>query len=349
MAAISLALAAVPAPAPASAAPIAPPPPAGFFGMQSWTDPTARDLERMRSADVRVLRANISWSVVEPTPGAREWERYDELFRRAGRAGVELLPVLVGSPGFAADHVQHPPRREHWGRFAAFVRDAVGRYGRAGGFWARAGVRSRPPRAWQVWNEPNLSNWWGSPPNARAYAALLKVARRAIATRDRRALVVLAGMPATAQDVQGPDYLRSLYRVRGVRKLFDVVAVHPYARDARGAIDVVARTRAAMRRGGDAGTPIWVTEFGWGSRPGAVPPELSASERGQARLLRSTLGRFVADRRRYGIERAFWFSWRDRERVAGESDWWALHTGLFRRDGSAKPSWRAFRQLTGRR
>lgn len=334
---------------PVSAAAAAPPPPAGFFGMQSWTDPTVRDLERMRRADVRVLRANISWSNVEPTPGVRDWERYDELFRRAARAGVELLPVLVGTPAFASDHVQHPPRRGQWGGFASFVADAVGRYGRGGDFWARSGVRSRPPRAWQVWNEPNLSNWWGARPDARAYAALLRVAHRAIGSRDRRAIVVLAGMPATAQDVQGPDYLRSLYRVRGVRRLFDVVAVHPYARDAAGALDVVARTRRAMRRGGDARTPIWVTEFGWGSRPAAVPPELSANQRGQARLLRSTLGGFVANRRRYRIGKAFWFSWRDRAPVRGESDWWALHTGLFRRDGSAKPSWRAFRRVTGRR
>jgi hypothetical protein len=333
---------------PASAAPSASPPPAGFFGMQSWTDATARDLERMRRADVRVLRANISWSVVEPRPGVRDWDRYDELFRRAARAGIELVPVLVGSPGFAASHVQYPPRREHWQGFAAFVADAVGRYGRGGDLWAGGGVRPRPPRAWQVWNEPNLSNWWGSRPDPREYAALLRVAHRAIEARDRRALVVLAGMPATAQDVQGPDYLRSLYRVRGVRALFDVVAVHPYARDATGALEVVARTRRAMRGAGDGRAPIWVTEFGWGSRDGAVPPELSASERGQARLLSSTLGGFVANRRRYGIEKAFWFSWRDRAPARGEGDWWALHTGLFRRDGTAKPSWRSFRRLTAR-
>lgn len=339
---MALALSGPPAPAATGAAERTP---AGFVGVQAWSDPSAGDFKRMRAAGVRSFRANVSWSVVEPTPGQRQWGRYDELFRRAARAGIEILPVLVGSPPFAADNAQYPPREPFRGAFAAFVRAAVGRYGHAGSFWKGSpGLRARPPRAWQAWNEPNLSNWWGARPNARRYAALLRLIHGAVRSRDRRALVALAGMPATAQDVQGPDFLRSLYAVPGARGLFDVVAVHAYARDADGALAVVARTRAAMRRAGDGRTPIWVTELGWGSRKGSFPPELSATERGQAALLRATVAALVAERRRYGIGRAFWFSWRDRARASGENDWWALHTGLFRADGSAKPSWRAFRR-----
>lgn len=320
--------------------------PSGFVGMQAWADPSVRDFDRMRSAGVRTFRANVSWSVVEPRRGQREWGRYDELFRRAALAGIEILPVLVGTPRFAASEAQYPPRKRHRARFAAFVREAVGRYGRAGSFWkADPALPFRPPRAWQVWNEPNLSNWWGARPNARQYAALLKLVRGAIKSRDRRALIALAGMPATAQDVQGPDYLRSLYKAPGVRGLFDAVAVHPYARNPDDALEVIARTRAVMRRARDGGTPIWVTEMGWGSRKGAIPPELSTTERGQARLLRKSIATLVAQRLRYGIGKAFWFSWQDRRLQHGENDWWAVHTGLFRVNGSAKPAWRAFRAV----
>lgn len=323
--------------------------PSGFVGMQAWTDPSVRDFDRMRDAGVRTFRANISWSVVEPKRGQREWERYDELFRRAALAGIEILPVLVGTPRFAAPDAQFPPRKRYRSHFAAFVREAVARYGRAGTFWrADPAQPFRPPRAWQAWNEPNLSNWWGARPNPRQYATLLKLVRRAVKARDRRALIVLAGMPATAQDVQGPDYLRSLYKVPGARRLFDVVAVHPYARDPDDALEVISRTRAVMRRARDGGTPIWVTEMGWGSRKDAFPPELSSTERGQARLLRRSIATIVAQRLRYGIGKAFWFSWQDRRLRPGENDWWAVHTGLFRVNGSAKPAWRAFRKVVGR-
>jgi polysaccharide biosynthesis protein PslG len=320
--------------------------PAGFVGMQAWAPPGERDFTAMRRAGVRSFRANVSWSVVEPTPGRRSWQRYDELFRRAALAGVEILPVLVGSPAFAARDPQYPPRRGFEDEYAAFVRAAVDRYGHGGSFWASdPALPVRPPNTWQVWNEPNLGNWWNGRPDTRAYVALLKLTRTAIRSEDRRAKIVLAGMPATAQDVQGPDFLRSIYAIPGAKGLFDFVAVHPYARDSEDALEVIARTRQVMRRARDRKTSIWVTEMGWGSRKGAYPPELSATERGQASLLRTTVAALIRDRLRYGIGKAFWFSWRDRRLARGERDWWAVHTGLFRGDGSPKPSWRAFRQV----
>ena len=151
-------------------------------------------------------------------------------------------------------------------------------------------------------------------------------------------------MPVTAYDVEGLDYLRSLYGVPGARRSFDVVAAHTYARDAAGVLEIVARTRRVMARAGDARAPIWVTEMGWGSLRRANPPELGVSERRQAQLLEETVGALVARRARYGIARAFWFSWRDRRPIAGEADWWALHTGLFRAGGKPKPAWTAFRR-----
>jgi hypothetical protein len=319
--------------------------PARFFGVQAWRDPGTRDFERMRRAGIRSFRANLNWSAVEPTPGERRWERYDAVFGAAARAGVEILPVIVGSPAFAARRPQFPPRLDQRAAYAEFVRDAVARYGRGGDLWRGSRRAARLPAThWQVWNEPNLSMWWNGAPDVRGYATLLATTRRAVRAEDRRARIVLAGMPVTAYDVQGPDYLRSLYALPGARRLFDVVATHTYARDAAGVIAIVARTRAEMRRAGDARKPIWVTELGWGTVRGANPPELGVGERTQARLLARTFDALLAQRPRHGVERAFWFSWRDRAPIAGENDWWALHTGLFRAGGAPKPAWGALRR-----
>ena len=91
-----------------------------------------------------------------------------------------------------------------------------------------------------------------------------------------------------------------------------------------------------------------MTEIGWGSQPAATPPHLSTNEATQAARLTASLTALGRQRARLGVERAFWFAWRDRALVPGERDWWAPNTGLFRADGSAKPSWQAFQRLGGR-
>ncbi|NLT06942.1 MAG: hypothetical protein GXY03_11625 [Solirubrobacterales bacterium] len=336
--------AAVPATAPAR-----PAVPGALLGMQAWADPSEADFERMRSAGVRVLRDNLSWSVVEPERGQRLWDRYDAVFERAARNGIEVSPVLVGTPAFAASIPQYPPRAGQRRAFARFVADAVARYGRGGSFWSeRPGLRTRPATAWQVWNEPNLGVWWNGRPNVRQYLVLVRQVRRAVLARDPQARIVLAGMPVTKRDTRAPHFLRQIYRRPGAKRLFDAVAVHAFASSATGAVGVVRRTRAIMNAARDRSTPLWVTEIGWGSRPGALPDHLSTDERTQAARLRTALTRLARLRRRLGVERAFWFAWQDRELAAGEGDWWAVHSGLLRVDGSAKPAWRAFSRL-GRR
>jgi len=339
----ALLLAALPAAEAGAARTVVPP---SLLGMQAWADPSAADFERMRSAGVRTLRDNLSWSVVEPSRGDRLWERYDGVFERAARAGVEMVPVLVGTPAFAADIPQYPPRSSARGAWTAFVRDAVARYGPDGAFWrSRPELTPRPVSAWQVWNEPNLPVWWNGRPNVDQYVALLRQTRTAIRSRDARARIVLAGMPVTARDTRVPHYLRSLYRRRGVKRLFDAVAIHAFAGSAAGAVGVVRRSRAIMRAARDSDTPIWVTEIGWGSRATAIPPHLSTDEATQAARLAASLTALARRQSELGVEKAFWFAWQDRALVAGEQDWWAPNTGLFRADGSAKPAWQAFRRL----
>jgi hypothetical protein len=303
----------------------------------------------MRSGGVRVFRDNLGWNIVEPRPGQRLWQRYDTIFATAAASGIEVFPVLYGSPAFAAAKAQHAPRREHWGGFTAFVREAVARYGAGGAFWrTNPHLRPLPPRAWQVWNEPNLGPSWTGRVNAKQYVALLKVTRTAIKASDPGARIVLAGLPPTTRYAKAPPFLRSVYRQPGVKRLFDAVALHPYAYSARTVVSLTRYSRAVMRKFGDARTPIWITEFGWGSTTGAKLP-LTSNEAGQAKRLTELTTALARNRVGLGIERAFWFSWQDREPIPGESNWWALHTGLLRLDGTAKPAWASFGRFTRRK
>ena len=78
--------------------------------------------------------------------------------------------------------------------------------------------------------------------------------------------MVLAGLPQTRNRKGSPmtRYLKALYR-RRARRLFDVVAVHSYSRNASGVLGTVKRARSVMRRAGDRRKQVWVTEVGWGT------------------------------------------------------------------------------------
>ena len=325
-------------------------PPKQFFGVQAWNSPSAREFKKISAAGIGTFRVNITWAAVEPERGARNWEPVDSDLARINRAGLRPLPVILGSPKFAAPTSTYPPRSNARRAYAAFVRDLVARYGPEGEFWdENPSLAYRPVRAWQVWNEPSFAPYWNGRPNAREYVSFVRQTRTAIKSSDPGAGIVLAGLPDT--EYQGKrnllPYIRSIYRVRGASELFDVVALNAYAKDARSVVGVVRRVRGEMNRAGDRRTPIWVTETGWGSG-GDGNNVLTRTPSVQASLLRSVYRALIAVRSRYRIGLVAWFSLRDRKPGAGEPNWWAIHTGLFDRAGREKPAWRAYRSITGR-
>jgi hypothetical protein len=125
-----------------------------------------------------------------------------------------------------------------------------------------------------------------------------------------------------------------------LRRDFDIVAVHPYAPSVQFMLHEIRQVRQVMDSNGDRRTPIWVSEFGWGSDPPSSHYNVGLS--GQARLLRKSFAAFRHVRTRLGLWGADWFDWRD---SPGPQDrcLWCAHTGLFTADGAAKPSWAAFR------
>ena len=329
--------------------------PRSFFGIQAWATPSKPEFRTIASARLGTYRFTMLWSVVEFQKGARNWGPMDEEVRGAAQNGMTPLPVLLGSPRFAAPRYQYPPRSASaLGSYSAFVRDAAARYGRNGSFWKEnPNVPYRPISSWQVWNEPNFPAYWYGRPNARQYVSLVKRTRSALRSADRKAKVMLAGLPTSRNRgaVSAPRFLRSIYRVRGASRAFDAVAVHPYAGKATGVLRFVAGVRKVMNRAKDRRTSIHVTELGWGTGGMRTRNQraLVVSRRGQAARIKSSLRTLIRNRRRYRIGSAIVFCLRDRLPGATESNYWALHAGLFTRGGKAKPAWRTYKSIVRRR
>lgn len=343
--------------------------PFGFVGVMAdgpiaapGFDVTSETRLMVRSG-VESTRLVFHWSDAQPygdfatVPTAQRWrfrdvrgvpttfDHFDPLVAAAAARRLRVLAVITTAPGWAAKHpgdFASPPAGT--ASYAAFARAVVERYGPRGSFWSEnPAIPRNPIRIWQPWNEPSLRTSWSDRDWAAPYVALLRAARRSIRASDPRAHVVLAGLSNYSWRA-----LARVYRVRGARKLFDEVALHPYTRDPDGLLTIVRRARRVMARNGDAPKRIAITEFGWPSALGKAEGfGIETTERGQASRAAAALRSLARHRKRLRISSLYWYTWIGREQ--GSPSIWP-YSGLRRLepDGSvrSKPALASFRRTS---
>jgi Glycosyl hydrolase catalytic core len=311
------------------------------------------DMQQMRSGSIDSFRFSVSWSDVEPTPGARNWATVDAAVAEAAAQGVTPFPSLYGSPAWAAaadgvscsgaDCVPYPPRSDATrAAFATFAADAAARYGTRGTFWAdHPELPYTPIRAWQIWLEQNSPTYFAPQPDVSAYAALLGATAGPIRAADPEAEIVLGGMwgadSVSGSVVPSARYLKRLYRKRGVKPNFDSIALHPYAARLKGMVEQIDAARAAVKRARDRKVGMWVTELGWASS-GPKDENLVYGLKGQAKQLRKAFKILRRNRGPWRVRGIYWYAWRDTPPDAGICDW-CPGAGLFAQDGTPKPAW----------
>jgi hypothetical protein len=317
-----------------------------FWGMGPQTAVAASEYGRMRRIGVDSVRTILYWPSIQPAAGEGfQWGPFDALVKVTARRGLEVFPVLYGTPRWLAGDARTLPVRSRrqkraWSRF---LKAAVNRYGPQGSFWqANPGLPKRALRRWQVWNEPNYF-YFAKPVSPGRYASPLKVSARALRAADRGAQVIFGGL--FGRPPQGPplaysaeSFLRRVYAVRKAKAAFDAVALHPFAPTAGHLPGIIGDVRRVMRARRDGRTGVWITEIGWGSGRGTA---YEKGVRGQVRQLKRAF-RLLLDRRRaWQIRRVYWFSWED---VVGSCSF-CDSTGLVRRSGRAKPAYGAYRRI----
>jgi hypothetical protein len=283
----------------------------------------------------------LFWEGVERQRGRFDWRGSDSLVSSLASQRISTFFMLYGCAKWGC-HGGKPTTASARSAWAAFVRAAVQRYGSGGSFWrAHPELPYLPVRHWQVWNEQNQD---GAFPNASVYAALLHRSAQAIRATDPDSWVVLGGL-GEKQTVWLRDYLPRLYSVPGFAQDFDVMAPEGYAVRPKHIAGILRTTRRIMRRFGDRGKPLWITEMSWSTGGPRFP--FTTTKRGQARNLRLSYDLLMACRRRWNLQRVYWFGLRD-ERPHG-ADYWGYHNGLMTRAGRWKPAMRTFvRYLRGR-
>ncbi|MGH2957574.1 MAG: hypothetical protein ACRDL6_11345 [Solirubrobacterales bacterium] len=319
--------------------------PRQFYGVVAAEPlPDESELAVLGRGNIGTLRINLAWGSVQPAAGAPfDWSHYDALIGGAARNGIRVLPTVYSSPSWLTGSPETPPRGSDLGRFHFFLQEAVRRYGPSGTFWSENPLIPKLPiQHWQAWNEPNSPTFWRPRPKPKQYVALLRAFSDAIRGADPSAQILLGGLFLTPRIKKGiflEKYLPALYR-HGARRLFDAVALHPYSKTPKLALEAIRDVRRLMARFKDRKKPLWITEIGWATGGKRTPLTVGAGR--QAKYLRQIFKRTAANRGRFKIGGVTWYSLRD---IPGNI--WLNHTGLFTEGFGTKPSWNAFVRLTG--
>ena len=349
--------------------------PVGYSAHVVGQEDPARYVELIENAGATSLRTDVSWASVEPTQGRFNWLGPDEVVSQAASHHLSVLMVVDTSPAWASgastlhgDWRWLPPRNPAaYGAFAAAV---AARYGAGGAFWREhPHLPWYPPAGIELWNEENITMFWGNEsPNPTAYAAMVKAAYASIKQANPRMTVLIGGLASAGgyDDVTcsgrksaGHDhaawnelnYLQALYS-NGIHGYFDAVAWHSYnywrgatatkmlAYNRCSAWSQMASTpvsaRSLMDSHGDAGKRLWITETG---APTCVPNATYAcvSPAQQADLVAAEVQQWKSSPWAGGF---YWYDIRDDSGAVTDEE---SHFGTVSSANSPKPAYYAFK------
>lgn len=294
-------------------------------------------LEAAHAAGADIARSDALWEASEPRAPVGGVHRYDWSFddRIAGSLaahGLRWLPIIDYTAPWAQSiaGVDHSPPSSQ-PDFAAYAGALAARYGPGGTFWtAHPGLAAEPIDTYEIWNEPDIGAFWSPTPDPGAYAQLYLRARDAITAADPGARVLVGGLTSGAHFILAmvaaqPDLLGHI----------DGVALHAYGATPRGVVRAVHKARRNLQSLGLGAVPLYVTEFGWVTRPPRA--ESWAPARLRPFYIAGTLA--TLGHLDCGVAMAVLYTWVTAERnPRSGADWF----GIASPDGAATPDTMAF-------
>jgi hypothetical protein len=294
-------------------------------------------LDALAAAKVGWVRIDLGWRAFEETGKGQiaQWQvdLVDKVVNQARARGIKVLGTVLDTPAWAngGGGTNVPPSNVN--DYADFMR------------WMAAHFKGRVS-AWELWNEPNLSDFW-STKDPTSYASLVKAAYPAIKSQDPGALVV-AGVVSGNDD----PWLARMYNA-GAGGSFDVLSVHPYQGPADGPpetadggntwqMDHVRAVHNLMVARGDGAKQLWATEYGWSSHAntGSEPSwKKGVTEQQQADYLVRSITWF-GNAHPY-VSNVFWYN--EREKATGDPQ--EDGYGILRRNLTPKPAYTALAAL----
>lgn len=300
--------------------------------MREFTATTA-EVKQLADAGVRILRTDLFWDATETSRGKYDWSTYDYKLRHLAEQGIRPLLILdYSNPLYTGDANTHVPPRSA-AEIEAFVT------------WATAAVEHFAPLdpIWEIWNEPDIPQFWQPGPAVEEYVALaLPVcqAMRAVA-RDATIIGPALAIAPVESNIDSQVFAKLVLRNGPLMQCLDAFSFHPYRSTGPETFlkDMAFYKRLAADGKSFAGVekPFVVTEWGYSTyREGdgsKIDEEIKA-----AYLVRQQLVAILA-----GVPLMISYNWRDRGDDPTNRE---FNYGIIKENGAPKPSWMALAELT---
>jgi hypothetical protein len=247
-----------------------------------FTNPRPGEIAMLAAGGFRWVRMDLTWSATERQPGQYDFSAYDTLMNALQPYGIRALFILdYGNHLYDNGLAPHTDAGRQ--AFAQWAATAVQHFQGQGIIW-------------ELWNEPNISQFWTPAPNVQDYIQLgLQVGQviRAVAPNE-----TFAGPATSTIDFA---FLQSCFQ-GGLLDYFDAVSVHPYrsAGPETAAADY-ARLRSLIDQYAPPGKFIPILSGEWGYSSVRIGPDQ------QGKLLpRQWLTNMAND-----IPLSIWYDWHD--------------------------------------
>ncbi|MEW6234774.1 MAG: cellulase family glycosylhydrolase [Candidatus Omnitrophota bacterium] len=278
-----------------------------------FVEPKDEEVDMIKQAGFGMIRMDMVWEAVEKKQSEYDFSGYRRL--TDALAQREIVPIYILDYSHKlyekSQSVRTPEGRQAFARFAA---EAVKTF-------------SGAKIVWEIWNEPNIKQFWEEQPSFGDYVLLAEEAAKAMRAADPECTIIA---PATSRIPL--DFLEACFE-RGLLKWIDAVSVHPYReKNPESALDEYAALRRMMERYPEGKTmPILSGEWGYSLYP---YKNNNIDERRQAQyLVRQFLTNFLAD-----VRLSIWYDWHDDGTDPKEKE---HNFGAVRNDYQPKEAYRA--------
>jgi hypothetical protein len=298
----------------------------------------AKRIQILQRLGVDIVRLTLRWDAVAPTEPADprnpadpayHWELYDSMVERLHAAHISVLLSLWGTPDWANGGQKPNYLPSASTSLASFAYAASTKYP-----WITR---------WTIWNEPNVRLFL-IPNSPTLYTTrLLNPAYHALKSANPRNLVA-GGVTSPRKTPSGVSPIAWIRGMRSAHALLDAYAQNPYPvrpgetptsggcwRCTEITMATLPKLIAEVKRDFGTRTRIWLTEYGYNSKP---PSKwLGVSNALQARYVgESALRAYLSER----VDLLIHFLVRD------EPDAQRWTSGFYTSRGKVKPSFAAY-------
>src|SRR4051812_3151060 len=230
-------------------------------------------IQTLQRLGVDLVRMTLRWDAIaqtepkdprDPADPAYHWDLYDPILERLHAAHFPMLISLWGTPAWASEsgNTNALPRDDS---LASFAYAAAKRYP-----WITR---------WTVWNEPNLRTFLVPNSPSLYVSRLLNPAYRALKSANPRNLIA-GGVTSPRKTPTGVSPIAWIRGMRAAHALIDAYAQNPYPvrpgetpssggcwRCTEVTMATLPKLITEVKRNFGARTRIWLTEYGYNSKP----------------------------------------------------------------------------------